>query len=227
MEIMQAAFAKAGVDKTDNDLRIAIARFMNNGGTEVRAHALVRDAYVLARGGHDGGARGGLKGLASPRQLNADEGLGQGRDAARPNRNCPPSSATERGGEGHTGNADKATRPLPSPSLPNPKVVDVVRHVRRKPGHCRFGLADFALVQPTLARSLWDTIVLPDGRRLGRVRWKECPDLATKWGRAARLLMAVYNHATPADPNITLDGCVTTDRLSEIVAEVEKSNDIG
>jgi len=97
---------------------------------------------------------------------------------------------------------------------------------RNKPGHAKRGAKAIAAVQATMSKSLFDTTVLPDGRRLREVRWAECPTLAAKYRRLSRIIMAVHNTAVPPDPNTTLDNIVTEDTLKEIIASVERFNDI-
>jgi hypothetical protein len=95
-----------------------------------------------------------------------------------------------------------------------------------KPGHAKRGLRAISAVQDTVSRSLFDTTVLPDGRRLRDVRWSELPELATKYRRLSRIFMAIRNVGTPADTSVTVDQVINEDRLLQIVNAVEAVNDI-
>jgi hypothetical protein len=119
---------------------------------------------------------------------------------------CRVSSSPQRNGEG---------------SATSPPISS-----RHKPGHARCGAAEIGSVQSTLAKSLWDTTLLPDGRRLREVRWSECPALSSRYRHLSRVLMAIHASGTPAHPEDTLDTIVNDDGLREIVAAVEKFNDI-
>ena len=104
-------------------------------------------------------------------------------------------------------------------------VADVPSATSR-PGHAKRGAIAIASVQGTMAKSLFDTTILPDGRKLREVRWSECPALATKYRRVSRILMAVHNAAIPPDPSVTLDAIVNDAELNNIIASVEKFNEI-
>lgn len=93
-----------------------------------------------------------------------------------------------------------------------------------RPGHARRGAAAIDSVQATIAKSLFDSIVLPDGRRLREVRWSEAPILAAKYQRVSRILLACRNYAIPTDPAATLDQVVPEGELATIVQAVERLN---
>lgn len=119
-------------------------------------------------------------------------------------------ASTERSA-GHLAGADKA---------------DTIRPVAASPGHAKRGAAAIGSIQGAVAKSLFDTVVLPDGRKLREVRWAECPALATKYRRLSHILIAVHNHAIPSDPNTSLDAIVAEKELARIVADAEKINAI-
>ena len=182
MNALAAKLRDAGVEPRNIQLQLALARFMNNGGTYGVALAMLNAAYGKGSVGHS---------------RSADEGQSAIADA--------PSD----GGGGHTTDANKASSLLPA--------------ARRPPNPPR-GITSIASVQSTLARSLFDSTVLPDGRRLREVRWSECPALATKYRRVAHVLIAVHNHAIPPDQSATLDTIVSEAELQKIIADAEKSN---
>lgn len=106
------------------------------------------------------------------------------------------------------------------------KAIPAALVAAQKPGHARRGATAIASVQNTVAKSLFETIVLPDGRKLGEVRWSECPTLAAKYNRHARILLAVHRFAIPPDPSTTIDAVVPESELKNIVSVVERINEI-
>lgn len=208
---MAAAFERKGVLPRDAEFWLALAKFRNNGGSQAAAEAMVRRAY--------------------------GEGHLPGVDEARKDVPSPDHSAAMPIREGHIGGADKAVRHLPSRSIadaasggergghrsPAEKAIDVVPLRSTIPVSKRDFTARSA-VQEALARSLFDTIHLPDGRRLREVRWHECPALARQYRQAAHILTAVHRHAIPVDHTARLDQIVGEADLARIVAEAEKNN---
>lgn len=110
-------------------------------------------------------------------------------------------------GPGHQAGADKANQPVPGPH-----------------SHAKRGRSAIDAVQPTIAKSLFDSIVLPDGRRLREVRWSECPALASRYQFLSRVLLACRNYAIPVDPSTTLDDVVPENELALIVSTMERIN---
>lgn len=110
-------------------------------------------------------------------------------------------------GAGRASLADKAVAAAPAPRPPR-------------------GASAIASVQPALAKSLFDSIVLPDGRRLGEVRWSECPMLAQRYQQLARILTACRNFAVPPDASTPLGEIVPERELREIIAATERLNDV-
>jgi hypothetical protein len=136
--------------------------------------------------------------------------------------------------EGHSTGADKAKAAM-LPSSPDrsagqrsyaDKASAVVPVAANKPGHAKRGLHAIGAVQAAVSKSLFDTTLLPDGRRLRDVRWSELPELATRYRRLSRIFMAVHNHAQPVNPDDTLDQIVSEDGLAQIISAVELTNDI-
>lgn len=124
-----------------------------------------------------------------------------------------PDAATGRG-DGRTMDAEEAIACLPTASP------------RFKPGHARRGIAAIAAVQETVAKSLFDSIKLPDGRRLREVSWGEVPRLAQNYTFLARVMTLIHRKGIPVDATEKLDRIVSEDELSEIVSTVEKINDL-
>jgi hypothetical protein len=130
-------------------------------------------------------------------------------------------AAYGRGGDGHAAiaGADASRR-----GAGRHRLADQVGSVLPAPRHARRGAAAMESVQPALAKSLFDSILLPDGRRLGEVRWSECPLLAARYQRLTRILLACRNFAVPPDATMTLAEIVPEQELEHIVGAVERLN---
>jgi len=214
MTALATAFAKKGVDRNEVEFSIAVAKFLNNGGTIERAHTVIDAAERRGGGGQTCGATPGQIVSADASPPNDGE-EGRTMFAGKAAGSLPSSPSRQAGpGEGRTGDVGETRTALPSPS-PRPM-----------PGHAKRGLSAIASVQPTIAKSLFDSHVLPDGRRLREVRWSECPTLATRYRRHAYVLLAVHNHAIPPNPSATLDVIVNEGQLKSFIADAEKINAI-
>lgn len=122
--------------------------------------------------------------------------------------------------------ADASPRTTGQPQSATKVALEVAPVAAQKPGHARRGAAAITSVQTTLTKSLFETIALPDGRKLGEVRWSECPTLATKYTRLSRILLAVHRFAIPPDPSTTLDAVVPEAELKNIVSVIERNNEV-
>ena len=147
---------------------------------------------------------GGEYGVALA-MLNAAYGRSDGRGSEADDGPARIADAS-RPGAGQVAVSDKVTRTVPAP------------------GHAKRGAASINAIQGTLAKSLFDAITLPDGRRLREVRWAECPMLAARYQRLGRILMACRNFAVPPDASQTLDTVVPEAELQHIVDAVERLN---
>lgn len=204
-----AALAAKGLTARNVEFQIALAKFQNNGGQYGVALAMLNAAYGKGSEGRVVIADG-QKVDADTSRTDAAKGLGGSADKAV---SLKPNAATERSA-GPFNPADKASAEMP------------VASPRNLPGHAKRGMVAISAVQETVSKSLFDTTILPDGRRLREVRWSECPNLARRYRKLSRIFMAVHSYIVPADPNATLDNIVPDDRLNEIVSAVEKFNDI-
>lgn len=206
------ALASKGILQRNVDLRIALAKYQNDGGEYGVALAMLNAAYGKGGAGRIMSAAEGLSPNAGAARTNDGE-AGQTGSSERATGRLPalPSTPTGRG-EGHTASAGKADDRLPSAAS--------------RPGHAKRGVIAIGAVQGAVAKSLFDETVLPDGRKLREVRWAECPTLAKKYRRLSRILMAVHNAAIPPDPNASLDTVVSEADLKSIITSVEKFNEI-
>lgn len=140
-------------------------------------------------------------------------------------------SAYGKGHEEREGSVRAAHKGSVHDASPSSKVTKVsstfsgARKDKRKPGHAKRGAGSIAKAQAAVSKSLFDSVMLPDGRRLREVRWSECPGLATRYRSLSRVLMAVYGVGQPMQ-DTTLDNIVNEDKLREIVEAVERFNDI-
>ena len=210
MTLMAEKLAEAGVDQRIVRLDMALAEFRNNGGTYEQAQARLDAAYQRGGAGHPRLAEEAR--VKTPDTAPTDDDTGHVKRAEDNSLaiSILPASSLNRSAAGQGVHAhERATCKVPrrAPNPPRPA-------------------AAIAGVQGAIARSLFDTIRLPDGRRLRQVAWGECPELARRYRRASRILMAVHHAAQPADSTATLDSIVSEERLREIVDSVERFNDV-
>jgi hypothetical protein len=222
---------KAGYLPREVRFSIALSEFLNNGGTIERAHALVDQAAEQMQGkGQVLHAAEAFLPVPDALQTHGDKGLTA--DAAKARSAMPASPNTLEKGQEIA--ADEATDELPVSSTHPPEqgqaafVDKATAGVPRSggPGISRRGLAAIASVQGTIARSLFERTRLPDGRTLREVRWSELPRLAREYRSLSRVFTAIYKHAVPSDPSVTIDLIVKESELQEILTNVERFNDI-
>jgi len=216
---LESHLKRAGYVPREVRFQVAIAEFLNNGGTLDRAHELIAIAAdkMESEGRTDGANT--AKTMLPP--LRSNDAKGQVRVAAKAV--CAvPEASTKRDAEGRMDIAAMANDTVPSRVSPS----EAGKVLRQQVGHARRGAAAISSVQIVLKKSLFDSIVLPDGRALREIRWSECQGLATRYRKLSRILMAVHNVGVPADADTTLDNLVSEDGLKEIVDAVERFNDI-
>jgi hypothetical protein len=212
--IFGAKLAEKGILPRNIKLQIAIARFQNSGGQYGVALAMLNAAYGRGNEGQQAGAEESYRAHANiPSTSKHDDAAGHGVSARKAGELLPAASSPSRSAS-QTSIADKANQAVPAAASPKP------------PGHAKRGAAAISAVQPVMNKSLFDSTVLPDGRRLREVKWSECPRLARRYRFLSRLLTAIHNVGVPADPNDTIDNLINEDRLRDIVAAVERFNDI-
>jgi hypothetical protein len=225
-----AQLAKNGILPHNIKLQIAIARYQNSGGSYGVALAMLNAAYGRGSEGQLGAANGHPI-VADASSLNDDAA---GRMKAADEAECLLPAASS---PGHHDSAVLAEGNVPGTISPNrsaglSELADEAKRgvpdaaARKMPGHAKRGAAAIGAVQGTLAKSLFDSTVLPDGRRLREVKWSECPRLSRRYRHLSRVLMAIHNVGIPADPSDTIDNLVNEDGLKEIISAVEKFNDI-
>lgn len=191
-----AAFHRAGFIARETRFGIALAEFLNNGGTIQRAHELVDMAAEKMGGG--GQQRGAGKAdpavPAAPRTNDAAKGLaGVAEKAAR----TVPAASPERNGAGHASLADKA-----GPSTPRP--VSPAYIAAAKAG------------AEKIARTVLDSFKVRDGRSIGDVLVGELESLRAANAMEASVLRQIQRLGY-ADTRMPVRAIVDPDTLARMI----------
>lgn len=201
------AFQGKGISARVVSLKVAAAKFMNHGGTRAEWDAIGDEIFGKGSEGHKVTAGNGrLAGADAP---HGEAGL---RTAADEVANRASASPTERSA-GQASIANRVNLHVP-----------VAAHQRHRPGHANRGAEAIAAVDNLVKQSLFASIKLPDGRSIGEVRWSEAPDLAQRYAKNARILIAAHRYAIPVDPSTSLGDCVPLDEQQHIVRMMERIN---
>lgn len=216
------ALEKNGISPMVNDFDLAIAKFQNLGGSREVAIARIERAYGRNGNEEDGGrtlpaAEGGSE---RDCPTSSSDGVGQRNHAEEVIQATPTPSPPERSA-GQPIFAGKAREVLPVAAPPRPPLRD-----RHKPGHAARGLGAIASIQPGIAKALFATYRLVDGRPASDVRWSEAPALAQRSAKDARILIAAHRYAIPPDHSMTLGECVPEAEQRNIISMVERINAI-
>lgn len=215
---MQAAFQRAGgPPPRDVRFRTAIAEFRNNDGLFDEALSLLREAYGLVVEGLPRRASNGYdNGADHPTPKGDGEGLPARADKAK--EKVPDPSPTPREGEA----APRLPQGQPPFAEPSPsqagRVLQALRHARR-------GASAIAAVQPTMRKTLFDTVHLPgDGRAIGDITWKELEGLARRHAEAYRLLALINGYGQPADMDAPVRDVLKEETLRQFVEIARLAN---
>lgn len=187
------------------DFQIALAKFQNAGGEYGVALAMLNAAYGKGSGGQRPFAEGHGASADASRIHDGEKGPKSLAVASR----AVPASPSAKNGAGLTATAEKAERSVPRP-VPRPKR----------------GLGAIASIQSDIAVSLFDSVTLPDGRKIADVPWSELPKVATEHRRVSRIAMLIYRHAVPAEPNNTARAMLKEEQFAQIIEDAERFNDI-
>lgn len=209
---------------------VALAAVMNAGFTTDFIRAKLDEIDELSGRGKGARAHEGQKCLASSRRQNGDA-AGQfvpAADGGHTEGVLP--SPTERDATGHPLGAANATSSMPDASHPSRDGGQFSRAsdgqmtpaLVREPNKPR-GLAAIKSIQPTLAKSLFDSERLPDGRALGDVTWGELQSLARRYARWSRVFALLQDHAQ-ADPTTLVRDAVTEDWMRNCIRIAELRN---
>lgn len=116
---------------------------------------------------------------------------------------------------------------VPADSAPKPAAVpDMARRAPRAvvaPSAPRRGAAAIASVQSDIARSIFDSVKLPDGRTLRQVQWHELPKLALEYQRLGRVFTLLHEKVQPTDTFLTLDKVLRESEVLEAIAKAAKA----
>lgn len=228
-----------GVLPRDVRLNIAIAEFMNNGGTEARAIALVRAAYERARQGHLVNADKATYALPTPRAPNdsdkghyelADEakvtapaslspnddaeGLGSRSDKAS---TVLPTASSPNEGKGQSGNADKAIGNLPAPSPHGSEGHSRGADKATQPLPPASGRAAVMRAATNIARSVLDSFKVRDGRPIGDLAFCELENMRFDNAREAAVIRQIQRHYANAPGNALVRDLIGEDDLNRFV----------
>lgn len=222
-----AALAAKGITPRTVALQKALALFRNNGGSFEEAYAELNKAYADDEGRFSTAGRVlSERGVAARLGSAAATAVPQGQESIA---GAPLSNEDD----GRPRSADKATSFVPSSSpdrsagqtLLADKAQAGVPSAATRPGHARRGMAEIAAVQPTVAKSLFDSYRLPgDDRAIGDVTWKELQGLARKHAEAYRLLSLIDGYGVPSNQDSPVRDVIKEDTLREFIEIARLSN---
>lgn len=206
-----------GIQPRDVKLTCAIAEFMNNGGSELRAIGLVKDAYERARQGHLTIAKKVRNGLPTPRAKN-DSGNGHVEVADKAKALAPASLSPNDDAEGHAPAANKATATVPTASSTNgsegqDKPADKARNTL-PPASGRAAVMRAATQQ---ARSFLDSFKLRDGRSIGSIAFCELESLRFENAREAAVIRQIQKHYANAPGDALVRDLIREDDMNRFI----------
>ena len=206
-----------GIKPRDVRLNIAIAEFMNNGGTEERAIALVRAAYERARQGHSFRAKKANHWAPTPRAPN-DSDTGQIDHADKAMVDSPVSLSPNDDADGHPRYADKAKETAPSASSPHGSEGHLSDADKASPSFpSASGRAAVMRAATNIARSVLDSFKVRDGRPIGDLAFCELETLRFDNAREAAVIRQIQRHYANAPGNALVRELIGEDDLNRFV----------
>jgi hypothetical protein len=212
------AFEAAGVDEKENDLLIAMARFLNRGGTRDKLMEIAKYACLLT-----------AQGVLSKASLELS-GEGQSFSATQNGqRAIAPSDKPIDGGEGQARNARMGQR-FSAPSLSTPKARGEDQSGYASHGHHaavpREPSPEHKAAMSKVVRhlSIFDTFKISDGRTLQHVWSDEWEKLRGNGFREGWLFDQLIKHCTPTVPMRTSE-CITEDVLKRMIQKAAEMAD--
>lgn len=191
-----AAMQKADVRPEDVHMNIAIAKYLNSGGTFERLRALVDAAERMSGKGQVSSAASGHIRGAQPRQPVEGEDveciLPQGRVASA------SSLSPHRDGRGHSSHADRG-RPTEAAPVREPSYAQ--RRASREVGK-------------VIALTILDTHRIRDGRAIGDVRYGEIETLRTANAMEASIFRQIQKRIGYAEQDAKLRDLITAEELN-------------
>lgn len=201
---MGAAFQSAGFLARETAFNVALARFLNNGGTIARAHELVdMAAEKMGDGGRTGSAAEARE--VMPTAPRTDDDAKGRRNSADEAIVRVPASSPERNGAGHDRFADKAASGMPRP-------VSQSYIAAAKAGAQK------------IATTVLDSYKVRDGRPIGDIRIGELERLRSANAMEAAVLRQIQRLGY-ADPNMTVRMIVDHDTLARMIQKAAEVAD--
>lgn len=178
MTAIAEAFQKQGLTAADAEFDIAVAKYLNSGGTIDRAMARLNAAAARMSGmGHGNSAREIQNIFAQTRQpVEGEEAIDTLPQGHLPNASAPSFSS------GRDGHQMRAHERLPPAAIP-------VREPKQQRTPIDFGAASVA-IKTKLAQSVMDRLHTSDGRAWGDVGAHELDGMS----RDGALALALKNH---------------------------------
>lgn len=206
-----------GVEPRDVRLNIAIAEFMNNGGSELRAIGLVKDAYERARQGHPRVADKATPVLPNPRAQN-DSDKGRIDDAGKDVELLPASLSPNDDAKGHVSVSDKASGLMPSASSTNGSEGQI-RGAEKAiaPMPPASGRAAVMRAATNIARSVLDSFKLRDGRSIGSIAFCELESLRFENAREAAVIRQIQKHYANAPGDALVRDLIREDDMNRFI----------
>jgi hypothetical protein len=226
------ALAIAGYHPRDVEVDIAIAKYLNSGGTIDGLQARVNIAAARMPGmGHSDVVRNDRAFDAQTRQPVEDGGANSGVPQGQVTR--APSSSSNHDERGPSGNAaDGHVTLSPSRRVPGRGGEGQTSFVTsdhssralpvREPSRTERGLSSIKLVQSTIQKGLLELRKTADGRAWGSIGWHEL-DGMDRDGAIARLIKSGVN--PPKNQHAELRSFLTNKQFEEICNAAKKQND--
>lgn len=206
-----------GVLPRDVRLNIAIAEFMNNGGSETRALALVRSAYERARQGQGPFADKATVPKATPRAPN-DSDKGHTAFADKATETTPASLSPHDDADGRAMRADKANVQLHSASSPHGSEGQTMTADKAKLGTpSASSRAAVMRAATNIARSVLDSFKVRDGRAIGDLAFCELENMRFDNAREAAVIQQIQRHYANAPGNALVRELIGEDDLNRFV----------
>lgn len=189
---IESQFAAIGVLPRDVHFNIAIAKFMNNGGSEDTAIAMVRSAYEKERGGHS-------------------------MRAAKANHDDPIRSANF-DDEGHLNSSYKDNQKLLKSSNGRGQNNGFMPETAKRGISASTNNNAIALkAAQGIARTVLDSFKVRDGRSIGDIQYCELEGLRFENAREAAVIRKIQTHYRNAPANATVRELIKESDLQRFI----------
>jgi hypothetical protein len=229
---LKHAFEEAGLHQRDVEFDIAIAKYLNSGGTWDDAYARLLARKPMPGEGQLRIAGDGQSSHAPSRQP-VEDAAGQGPHALPGRISDVRPSSSNPSGEGQVTGASHGHEPYAIPAGPQlrggegrlraaDKIGQRAHVLPVRDANTKRGLTSIKAVQPTIKQGLLELKKTTDGRAWGSVGWHEL-DGMDRDGAIARLVKQQVN--PPRDQFSPLRSFVSNKQFEEIVSAAQKQND--